>query len=83
MEKIRAVFGAVFIHLLRWQRPGNAHCWDKAFKASEMWGAFIGGCKEHHLTQYNNVSFSHLYVAKTGMVVKSLRSGAWLPMASL
>lgn len=77
MEKIRAVFGAVFIHLLRWQRPGNA------FKASEMWGVFIGGLKEHHLTQYNNVGFSHLYVAKTGMVVESLRSDAWLPMASL
>lgn len=48
-----------------------------------MWEVFIRGCKEHHLTRYNCVSCSHLYVAEAEMVVESLRSRDWFPMASL
>ena len=52
MQKIRAVFGVMVIHLWKWWRQGNIRWWDKALKALEMWEVFIEMGKECCWTEH-------------------------------
>lgn len=56
MQKIRAVFGAMVIHLPRRWRQGNASRRGKAFKALESWEVFLRVGTGHRSAQHTQHS---------------------------